>query len=251
VQIYDGTTLLTTLSVQGGGCAYWYISPGLAAGDHVLTAVYSGDKNNPGGTSAPTTIHVAPVPVNMAPSCWLTNSGYGANYQCTVSLSSNAGSAQGVMTYSFDGGTAVSVVINNGTANFTLTRPAAGNHTVQIAYAQQTNYAAAGPVTENFTVASAQVQVALTPSSWYTSKSAGISFAAVVNSSSAGAPSSNGSVEFFDGTSLLATVPVNANGQASYSTTKLAAGSHTIAATYSGGVNYASGSSSVTIRLTP
>ena len=251
VQIYDGTTLLTTLSVQGGGCAYWYISPGLAAGDHVLTAVYSGDKNNPGGTSAPTTIHVAPVPVNMAPSCWLTNSGYGANYQCTVSLSSNAGSAQGVMTYSYDGGTAVSVAINNGIANFTLTRPAAGNHTVQVAYAQQTNYAAAGPVTENFTVAPAQVQVALTPSSWYTSASGGISFAAAVNSSSAGAPSSNGSVEFFDGTTLLATVPVNANGQASYSTTKLAAGSHTIAATYSGGGNYASGSSSVTFTLTP
>jgi sugar lactone lactonase YvrE len=251
VQIYDGTTLLTTLSVQGGGCAYWYISPGLAAGNHVLTAVYSGDKNNPGGTSAPTTIHVAPVPVNMAPSCWLTNSGYGANYQCTVSLSSNAGSAQGVMTYSYDGGTAVSVAINNGTANFTLTRPAAGKHSVQIAYAQQTNYAVAGPVTENFTVAPAQVQVALTPSSWYTSASGGISFAAAVNSSSPGAPSSNGSVEFFDGNTLLATVPVNANGQASFSTTKLAAGSHTIAATYSGGVNYASSSSSVTITLTP
>src|SRR5208282_1515093 len=44
VQILDGTTQLTTLTVQGGGCAYWYISPGLNAGTHQLTAVYSGDR---------------------------------------------------------------------------------------------------------------------------------------------------------------------------------------------------------------
>ncbi len=250
VQIFDGNTLLATISVQGGGCAYWYISPGLAAGNHVLTAVYSGDKNNPAGTSAPTTISVAPVPVKLAPACWLTNTGYGANYQCTVSASSNAGSAQGVISYSYDGASPVSVPVNNGTANFTLTRPAAGNHSVVIAYAQQTNYAAAGPITENFTVASAAVNVQLTPSSWSTSASAGISFAATVSSSSAGAPSSNGSVEFLDGSTLLATVPVNSNGQASYSSTTLAAGPHTITATYSGGVNYASGSTSVSIALT-
>jgi sugar lactone lactonase YvrE len=250
VQIFDGTTLLATISVQGGGCAYWYISPGLAAGNHVLTAVYSGDRNNPAGTSAPTTISVAPVPVKLAPACWLTNTGYGANYQCTVSASSNAGSAQGVITYSYDGASPVSVPVNNGTANFTLTRPAAGNHSVVIAYAQQTNYAAAGPITENFTVSPAAVNVSLTPSSWSTSASAGISFAATVSSSSAGAPNSDGSVEFLDGGTLLATVPVNSNGQASYSSTTLAAGPHTITATYSGGVNYASGSTSVSITLT-
>ena len=61
VQIYDGTTLLTTQNVQGGGCAYWYISPGLAAGTHSLTAVYSGDKNNSPGTSIPVTVTVSPV----------------------------------------------------------------------------------------------------------------------------------------------------------------------------------------------
>jgi hypothetical protein len=154
------------------------------------------------------------------------------------------------MTYSYDGAPNVSVPINNGTANFTLTRPAAGNHSVVIAYAQQTNYAAAGPITENFTVSPAAVNVSLTPSNWSTSASAGISFAATVNSSSAGAPNSNGSVEFLDGNTLLATVPVNSNGQASYSSTALAPGPHTITATYSGGVNYASGSSSVSITLT-
>ncbi|WP_176441701.1 beta strand repeat-containing protein [Granulicella rosea] len=65
VQIYDGTALLTTQALQGGVCASWYISPSLSVGTHSLTAVYSGDANNPGGSSAPTTITVAAAPAGM------------------------------------------------------------------------------------------------------------------------------------------------------------------------------------------
>jgi Bacterial Ig-like domain (group 3) len=150
----------------------------------------------------------------------------------------------------YDGAAPVSVPVSNGTANFTINRPAAGNHVVVVACAQQTNYAAAGPMTENFTVALAAVNVLLSPSSWYTSASAGIAFQANVTSSSAGAPNANGSVEFFDGSKLLAAVPVSASGQASYSTNGLAAGSHTITATYVNGTNYSSGSSTINITLT-
>jgi len=46
-------------------------------------------------------------------------------------------------------------------------------------------------------------------------------------------------------------VPVSSNGGASYTTTALSAGSHTIRATYSGGANYSSGTASVTITLAP
>jgi Bacterial Ig-like domain (group 3) len=48
----------------------------------------------------------------------------------------------------------------------------------------------------------------------------------------------------------LATIPVNANGQASSASASLSAGTHTINATYAGGTNYASGSASVTITVT-
>ncbi len=112
--------------MQGGGCAYWYISPGLAAGTHQLSAAYSGDKNNPAGTSAPAAIVVDPVAVNLNAACWNASFNYGPNYQCTVSVSSNAGSAQGVITYTYDGGTAVAVPISNGNAQFTISRPSVG-----------------------------------------------------------------------------------------------------------------------------
>ena len=116
VQIFDGTTLLTTLNIQGGGCAYWYISPGLSAGTHQLTAVYSGDRNNPSGTSIPVTVTVSPVPVTLSASCWNASFAYGANYQCTVNLSSNAGAPLGSITYTYDGGSPVTVPLSNGNA---------------------------------------------------------------------------------------------------------------------------------------
>jgi Bacterial Ig-like domain (group 3) len=249
IQIEDGTTVLTTLALQGNGCAYWYISPGLSAGSHTISGVYSGDKNNPSGQSAPTVITVNPVPVNLSASCWNASYPFGGNYQCTVNISSNAGSALGDTTYSYDGGAAVSIPLNNGNAQFTITEPVVGNQNVVIGYARQGNFAAAASVTENFTVTPAPVNVLLTPSTYYTAVGNTVTFKATVSSWSAGAPNSNGEVSFYDGATLLATVPVNGSGSASYTTTSLAVGTQTVTATYAGGANYASGSSSATITI--
>jgi polygalacturonase/sugar lactone lactonase YvrE len=251
VEIVDGTTVLTTLTLGGNGCAYWYISPGLSAGTHSITSVYSGNHTYPAGSSAPTILTVSPVPVSMSASCWNSSFPYGGNYQCTVNVSSNAGSAQGNITYSYDGASQVSVALSGGSAQFTITKPATGNQNVVIGYAQQTNYAAANSQTENFTVTPAPVDVSLTPSTWNAKTGTSVTFQATVTSWSAGPPNDNGSVSFYDGSTLLATVPVNSMGQASYATSSLPSGKDTITATYAGGVNYASGSSSVTITLTP
>ncbi len=249
VKIEDGTTVLTTLTLGSNGCAYWYISPGLNAGTHSISAVYSGDKNNSAGASAPTILTVSPVPVTMSVSCWNASFAYGANYQCDVNVSSAAGSAQGSITYSYDGGAPVSVPLSSGSATFTITKPVVGNQSVVIAYPQQTNYAAATPQTENFTVTAAPVTVSLTPSTYYTTAGTTVTFSAAVTSWSAGAPDDNGSVTFSLGSTLLATVPVNASGQASYATSSLPVGSDTVTATYSGGANYGTGSASATITI--
>ena len=249
VQIDDGATVLTTLALQGNGCGYWYISPGLNAGSHSISAVYSGDANNPAGASAPVALTVNPVPVNLSASCWNSSFPYGGNYQCTVNISSNAGSAQGSITYSYDGGAPVPVPLNYGNAQFTIPEPVVGGQNVVIGYAQQANFSAAAPVTENFTVTPAPVNVQLTPSTYYTAAGNSVTFTAKVSSWSAGAPGNNGAVSFYDGSTLLATVPVGGSGSASYTTTLLPAGTQTVTATYAGGTNYASGSASATITI--
>ena len=61
-------------------------------------------------------------------------------------------------------------------------------------------------------------------------------FTATVNTAT-GTPS--GTVTFYDGTTLLATVPLNGSGIAMLTTTALAAGSHAITAIYKGNTDFA------------
>jgi len=71
----------------------------------------------------------------------------------------------------------------------------------------------------------------------------------VLSYTGAGAPKSIGSVSFRDGSTVLATVPVDANGRASFSTSSLSVGIHTITATYSNGTNFSTGSGTATITI--
>jgi len=246
VLVYDGPNLIATLGLGGNGCAYWYISPGLAAGTHHLKAVYPGQIPYAGSTSNIVTVDVNPVFVNVSVSCWNPVFAYGANYYCTVSASSNDGAPPGVITYKYDGHPIVAVALSNGTANFTILKPDAGNHTVVIDYPGAPNYAPNGPFIEHFTVQPAPVNVQVTPSSWYQSAGYPFTFSAAVTSWSAGPPDHNGFVAFYDGATLLGTVPVDNHGVATI-TRHLHQGTHTITANYFGGFNYATGSGTATV----
>jgi Bacterial Ig-like domain (group 3) len=249
VKILDGAKLIDTLRLQGNGAAYDYLH-GLAAGKHILTAVYSGDAANPGGTSAPVTLTVQPARVNLGLSCWNSTFPYGANYSCGAYTSSAAGPPQGVITYQYDNAAPVTVPLNWGVALFSIPKPAVGRHTVVVSYAAQTNYAAATPQKESFTVTLAPVNISLTPSSAYLT-GGNLKLTASVQSWSAGPPRSTGAVTFSDGSKVLAVVPVNAAGAASFTVaaTALSNGSHTFTAAYSGGTNYGTGHSSVVVTV--
>lgn len=249
VQLYDGTTLLQASRLQGNGAAYLYIQ-GLSAGTHSLSAVYAGDSFNPGGTSAPVILNVKPVPVKLTASCWNAAFPYGADYHCGVYASSNAGAPKGVITYQYDGGAAVTLSLQNGVAQFVISLPPTGTHHVAIGYAAQTNYAAANPVNESFTVAKAPVVVQLSPSTWYLT-GGNLTLNTAIQSWSAGPPNQIGNVTFYDGNRLIATVQVSASGTAATTVTasSLSTGKHTFRANYSGGANYASGSATATITV--
>jgi hypothetical protein len=249
VQLLDGTSLLQTSRLQGNGAAYLYIQ-GLSAGTHSLTATYSGDANNPGGTSAPVALTVRPAPVSLTMSCWNANFPYGADYHCGVYTSSPAGAPKGVITYQYDGGAPVTLSLQNGAAQFVISKPVVGTHHVLTMYAAQTNYAAAKPFNETFTVTKAPVIVQLTPSTWYLT-GGNLTLTAAIQSWSAGPPNQIGSVVFYDGGKVLSTVQVSASGTAktTVAASSLSNGRHTLTAAYSGDANYASGSGTATITV--
>jgi hypothetical protein len=143
------------------------------------------------------------------------------------------------------------VPLNHSTAQFSITRPSAGTHSVTVVFAQQGNYAAASSRTQQFIVLPAPVRVALAAST--RSAKVGVSIAlqaAVTSSSGAGTPNATGSVTFRDGLTVLAVAPVDANGQAAFSTSSLSAGVHIISATYANGTNYGAGLDSLIIVIT-
>src|SRR5262249_22080024 len=69
-----------------------------------------------------------------------------------------------------------------------------------------------------------------------------VTFTATVTSDPPLAVAETGSVSFFDGATLLATMPLS-NGSAAYSSSSLAVAGHSITATYSGDSNYAGSTS--------
>jgi hypothetical protein len=235
------STTLTTISLQGNGCAYWYISPGLAGGSYSLQAQYSGDANFPAGDSPLVPITVGGVQVSIAASCSAGSVfSYGMTPTCQATLHSNGGVAPGSITYQLDGGSANPVALNAGDwAGWTLPTLDAGKHVMLVSYPGSSNFGSASQ-TIKFTITPAPVSVAVAPSAY--SLSVGTSFTAVATvTSSAGTPGT-GTISFYDNGFPAGTFAISA-GSASFTTTNLKVGTHQITATYSGATDYAAGSS--------
>ena len=247
ISFYDGATLLTTQPISNTACLYWWVTPALQVGTHSIKAVYN-DTSNKNVTSTAITITVNPGDITSEVDCWVANFAYGPNYQCDAN--NDSGSFTGYMTYSYDGGAPVVVQMNaTGHALFTIPQPVVGTHHVVITYPAQGNWSANTLPLQTFTVTPAQTQVALVPSPSYAPLTGLITFSASLTSPSAGAPKSLGTVSFSEGATLLAKVAVNANGQASFSTSGLTTGYHTITASYSGGGDFGVATDSKTIQI--
>ena len=65
-----------------------------------------------------------------------------------------------------------------------------------------------------------------------------VTFTATVSAGRPGAGTPTGTVTFKEGATVLGTGTVNASGQATYTTSSLGAGSHTITAVYNGDTNF-------------
>ena len=246
VTVLDGATPLVTLTLGGDGKAYWTTNPPLAAGTHTITVSYSGDRNYAPGISPPTTITVAPATVNMGVSCW-GGSPFGINYTCQANLSSSAGSATGSISYTFDGGSPISIPINNGSAQFVILQPPAGSHQVVISYAGQGNYASVLPQTRNFTTQPGQTQLQLSPSSYYLQSGTSLTLTTAASTPQSGVPA--GSVTFYDSGTSIGSAPTSSNGVTTLTIPNITKGQHRFSAIFTGTSNYSnatSGSANVT-----
>jgi hypothetical protein len=183
--------------------------------------------------------------------------GQSVTFTATVTASGSSSTPTGTVQFVIDGSSAggpVSLTTTGGrtTATYTISSLAAGSHTITAVYSGDSNFpGSSGSLSGGQTVKQPSANAtttAVTSSANPSTPGQSISFTATV-SASGGSGAPTGTVQFvIDGSNVSGSVSlVNAGGRttASYTTSSLAVGTHTVSAIYSGDSNFASSSGSL------
>jgi len=233
ITFFDGATAIGSPVNLASGVASLNKSD-FTTGVHNITASYSGDTNfSISNMAAPTTVTVtAPQTISFPAFSPVI---FGA---APLTLTATASSELPV---------AFSVISGPATVSgSTLTITGAGNVIVEAGQAGDSNYQAALAIQRTLAVNKAASSLALMTSAASANPNVNVTFTATVTSPNLPAPT--GSAVFLDGATQVATVAFNGSGVATYSTTALTAGVHSITATYAGSANYLSSSSATVIE---
>ena len=226
VTFQDGSTSLGTAMLDDGGLATFDTST-LGFGSHTITAVYSGDSDSVGSTSAVLNLTVDNAGTALSVTSSSNPSIAGSAVTFTVTLS---GSPTGTVTF-LDAGTSLGTgVFTTGTATFSTTTLSGGDHTITAVYTDAANSAVSASNT--LTQRVQQTTVTTTLSSLNPGIAGqSITFTATV----VGAIDVvTGTVTFQDASIILGTGTVDDLGMMTFNTSSLTSGNHTITAIYSG-----------------
>jgi hypothetical protein len=202
----------------------------LVPGTYIINISYTGDANY----KASSVITISLIIGKVTPAITLTSSvnpvlASGA-VTFTATVSSSTGTPTGTISFYDQATLLATVTLSQGQAVYTTSSFAAGSHSITATYSGDNtfNSVTSSAITE--TVNKATATVALVSSLNPALVTSAISFTATVSSSTS-APT--GTVGFYDGATLLGTEPIS-NQQATYTTSSLATGTHSITADYSG-----------------
>jgi len=233
IQFRDGATSLGTVALSGGSAQ---LTVSLGAGSNALTAVYSGSYTFDPSTSPVVNVNVVKATAALSISSIPNPAVWGQSTTLRASLLPVF--ALGTVEF-FDGGVSLGTgVVISGTATVTTNFLTVGNHSITAAYSGDSNF---NPATSSLMlgVTQAPTSTSLTSSANPSVRNKPVSFTATVSPASA-----TGSVKFFDGATLLATVNLSA-GSGTFITSSLAPGTHSITAVYGGSTNLAGSTSPV------
>ncbi|SPE38469.1 hypothetical protein SBA3_2890014 [Candidatus Sulfopaludibacter sp. SbA3] len=231
IQFLDGTTPLGAVTTAAGS-ATLNIST-LGAGSHAITAIYSGDANYAGSTSAVVTQTVQKASVTVTLSSNANPSVAGQTLGLTAAISDPT--ATGTIQF-LDGSTVVGAsAIASGSAGFNTSALLAGSHSLTAVYSGDANF--------NTSTSTALAQtVKATTSTSLGADTVTPAFGQTIHLTSSITPAgATGTVQFLDGVTLLGAVTVS--GGTATLPISLSTGSHTISAAYSGDANDGSSTS--------
>jgi len=240
VTFYDGGTSIGTGALSGGTATFTTAS--LAVGSHSITAGYAGDAGYAGSTSSalPQTVLI------NRPATVLTSSANPSPFGASLTLTATISPAvPGGETVTFYDGAVSKVPIgtgktSGGVATFATAALVGGLHTIWAEYAGDANNTYSWSASYAQTISAAPtttgVKSSLNPSTYGSS----VTLIAWVRP----IPANGETVTFYDGAASIGT-GTTSSGNATFTTTALGAGSHSITATYMGDTAYAPSTSSV------
>jgi hypothetical protein len=227
----------------------WISTNTVAVGTRAVTASYGGGANFNGSTGALAggqTVNRADSVTSLSSSDNPSKRGQSVTFTAVVNPNPpGSGSPTGSVTFTIDGGGAVTVDVANRQASFSTAALSAGDHTVMAAYSGEAGFNASSAVLTQ-TVVSPDTTTALTSSTNPSVFRQEVTFTATVASDDAGAGTPGGKVQFsIDGDPFGQPVDLS-DGQATVSTDTLEVGDHSVTAAYSGDGTFNKSSGSLT-----
>jgi hypothetical protein len=214
------------------------------------TYYYVISASNPGG-EGPNSTEVVITATSVTPTSTglvssLNPSVSGQSVTFTATVTAGTGTPAGTVNFK-DGSTVLATVTlgANAQASYSTSSLSVGSHSITAAYAGNANFAASTSpaITQNVSAPSLVTTTTTVTSSLNPSVSGQpVTFTASVTAAS-GTPA--GTVNFLDGSTVLTTVTLGSNAQATYTTSSLSVGSHSITAAYSGNATFAASTSGV------
>jgi predicted thioesterase len=237
VTFKDGSTTLGTGTVGSGNKAT-YTTTALLEGTHSLTAVYGGSIDNAGSTSAALTQTVNQSTSTTALASSLNPSVYGQTVTFTATVTStHGGLVTGTVTFKDGSATLGTSNLNaSNQATFATDKLGAATHTITAVYNGSTSDSGSTSGTLSQVVSQAGGGISVTSSLNPSSSGTAVTFTAKITPQHGGA--ATGTVTFKDGTTTIGTGTVNSTtDEATFTTSTLAVGTHSITADYSGDTN--------------
>ena len=243
VQFLDGFTVLGTPTLSGSTASFTTTTP-LSGGAHSVTATYLGTGNFAGSTSAALVEAVNPVPATGTLSASPAAPTYGQPVTLTATVvggGTGTVAPTGSVTFTDGGATIGTAPLAGGAAALAVPLLSGGGHALTALYSGDGNYSSTTVGVLSLAVAAAATTTTLASSQNPITEGKSLTFTATV-ASPAGTPT--GTVAFKDGTATLGAATL-AGGKATFTTTSLQEGKHSITAVYAGTASFAASTSAV------
>jgi len=243
VTFKDGATTLGTGTLAAGKTTFSTTT--LAVGTHSFTATYAGNTNVGGSTSGAVAHTVTKANSTSVLSATPAPSEFNQKVVLKVTVkSSTTGTPAGNVTFKNGATTLGTAVLAAGTASFSVSNLTVGTHALTVVYAGNADFNTSTSPVVNLVVNKAKTTTALTSTPNPSNGGQAVTITATIAPAFGGNPSGN--VTFKDGATTLGTGAVNATThKATFVTTKLAAGTHNLAAVYPGDGNFLTSTSAV------